>query len=252
MENVYDVLAEVQHRLNCPKGQYNKFGGFAYRSLEDINAALKPVCEELGCSYWFTDEMVPLGLPVGTHGEDGGTGRWYLRATVTFAAKGCTGTVSATAYAREQESKKGMDSAQITGLASSYARKYAACGLFAIDSGEDPDAMDNGKGPQKHQNAPRKPAKGEGMKLYPDGQNGAQNASQPATDGQLVEVAQKLGELAALKGKGAQEVMQALNATKTMRAAGVTADTVTYDAAQAAQALAVLDGWIEKSKEAQR
>lgn len=248
--SVHDVLAEVQHRVNCPKGQYNKFGGFAYRSLEDINAALKPVCEELECSYWFADEIVPLGLPVGTQAEDGDTGRWYLRATVTFAAKGCGETVSATAYAREQESKKGMDSAQITGLASSYARKYAACGLFAIDSGEDPDAMDNGKGPQRRQGAPKKPAKAEGMKLYPDGQNGAQDASQPATDEQLVAVAQKLGEFAALKGKGAQEVMRALNASKTMQAAGVTAETVTYDAAQAAKALAVLDGWIAKSKEA--
>lgn len=244
MGSVYEALAEVQHRVNCPKGQYNKFGGFAYRSLEDINAALKPVCEELGCSYWFSDEIVPMGLPAGVPGEDGG--RWYLKATATFAAKGCDGTVSVTAYAREQLTKKGMDSAQITGLASSYARKYAACGLFAIDSGEDPDAMDNGKGSGKPHSAPKTPAK---VKAAPATPETARPTAEAATEDQLVAVADRLGEFAELRGKSAREVMDALNATKTMKAAGVTPATRQYDSIQAARAVEVLDGWISKAKE---
>ncbi len=239
--SVYAVLAEVQHRVSCPKGQYNKFGGFAYRSLEDINAALKPICEELGCSYWFADEIVPMGLP-GT-GEDKDTGRWYLKATVTFAAEGCDGTVSATAFAREQKDKKGMDAAQITGLASSYARKYAACGLFAIDSGEDPDALDNQK-PSKPRSAQKQaPAR-------VSAQAPRKTASQPATDEQLVDVATKLGEFAELRGKTAKEVMDALNATRALKAAGVTPATTQYDNVQAAAAIELLDIWIAKAKEA--
>ena len=126
--SVYYVLAEVQHELSVPKGRTNKFGGYSYRSLEDINAAAKPVCEKHRCGYVFRDEIVPLSA-----GDDV---RWYLRATVEFFAEGCSATVTSTAMAREEDMKKGMDEAQITGLASSYARKYAACALFAIDSGE--------------------------------------------------------------------------------------------------------------------
>lgn len=240
--SVYDMLAEVQHRVNCPKGQYNKFGGFAYRSLEDINAALKPICEELGCSYWFADEIVPMGLPVGTQGESEDTGRWYLKSTVTFAAKGCAETVSATAYAREQKAKKGMDAAQITGLASSYARKYAACGLFAIDSGEDPDALDNQKPSKPRSGQKQAPARATEPKPR-------KQASQPATDDQLVEVAQKMGEFAELRGKTAKEVMGALNATRALKAAGVTPATTQYDSIQAAAAVELLDAWIAKAKE---
>ena len=127
--SVYYVLAEVQHELSVPKGRTNKFGGYSYRSLEDINAAAKPVCEKHRCGYVFRDEIVPLSA-----GDDV---RWYLRATVEFFAEGCSATVTSTAMAREEDMKKGMDEAQITGLASSYARKYAACALFAIDSGEE-------------------------------------------------------------------------------------------------------------------
>lgn len=241
--SVYEVLAEVQHRVSCPKGQFNKFGGFAYRSLEDINSALKPVCEELGCGYVFADEIVPLGLP-GT-GEDGDGGRWYLKATVTFYANGCDGTVTATAYAREQEDKKGMDSAQITGLASSYARKYAACGMFAIDSGEDPDAMDN-KAPQKPskpRSAPQKAPRGEAPRPVSNA------ALEPATAAQMNEIVTLAGKVGAARGKSAEEVLEALNKTRSMAEFGVKAGQEGYDTEQAACAVSVLVGWMNKSKE---
>lgn len=243
-KNVYEALAEVQHRVSCPKGQYNKFGGFAYRSLEDINAALKPVCEELGCSYWFADEIVPMGLPAEGESED--AGRWYLKATVTFAANGCDGTVSATAYAREQKAKKGMDAAQITGLASSYARKYAACGLFAIDSGEDPDALDNGNGPkrpQKPRSAPQKPAGGGAPR--PAGNM----ALEPATAAQMNEIVTLAGKVAEARGKTSAEVLDALNKTRSMAEFGVRPGQEGYDTEQAACAVSVLANWTKKSKE---
>lgn len=133
MPNVREVLANVQREISVPKSHVNKFGGYSYRSLEDINAAAKPVCEKHRCGYSFNDELVAVG------------DRYYVRATAMFWAEGCEGMVTAAAWAREESEKKGMDAAQITGLASSYARKYAACALFAIDSGEEVDALDNGR-----------------------------------------------------------------------------------------------------------
>ena len=132
-KTVYEVLAAVQQEISVPKGNRNEYAGYNYRSLEDINAVAKKACAKHKATYWFTDEIVPL--------ESCGTTRWYLCATVHFAA--ADSEITATAYARETLNKKGMDDAQITGLASSYARKYAACALFAIDSGEEVDALDN-------------------------------------------------------------------------------------------------------------
>lgn len=146
MSKVHETLAKVQREINVPKSHVNKFGGYSYRSLEDINAAAKPVCEKFGCGYSFNDELAERG------------DRFYVRSTAVFWADGCDELVMATAWAREEDAKKGMDAAQITGLASSYARKYAACALFAIDSGEEVDAMDNGKAAPKP--APKKPSQG--------------------------------------------------------------------------------------------
>lgn len=215
VRSVYSVLAEVQHRVTCKKGRVNKFGGYSYRSLEDINAALKPLCQELRCGYFFTDEIVPMSVE--------GESRWYLKATATFWAADASQTVSTSAFAREQDSKKGMDDAQVTGLASSYARKYAACALFAIDSGEEVDAMDNAK-PQRKQKQV--------------------SAKQDMAEEFLMLV----GQFADMKGKTADEVMRALNKSNTMKSLGVASDAVEYDVEQTAAAIELLKSWIAKSK----
>ena len=120
------VLNKIQCELKAPKGQVNKFGGYSYRSCEDILEALKTLLEKHEATVTISDEIVNIG------------NRFYVKATATFRTK--DGETSVTAYARETETKKGMDEAQITGAASSYARKYALNGLFAIDDTKDPDA----------------------------------------------------------------------------------------------------------------
>ena len=215
--SVYSVLAEVQHRVSCKKGRVNKFGGYSYRSLEDINAALKPLCQELRCGYFFTDEIVPMSVD--------GESRWYLKATATFWSEGSGQTVCTSAFAREQDSKKGMDDAQVTGLASSYARKYAACALFAIDSGEEVDAMDNGQKQRKQMQV-----------TYASKQD------------QSEELLTLVGQFADMKEKTADEVMRALSNSNTMKALGVAADAVEYDVEQTSAAIELLKSWISKSK----
>ena len=136
--NIRRALSAIQSTLNAPKNQYNAFGKYAYRSCEDILAAVKPLLKEHGCTLTLTDEVLLIG------------GRFYVRATATLLdAQGDPITVSA--LAREDETKKGMDGAQITGAASSYARKYALNGLFCIDDVKDPDATNRheGKAPGK-------------------------------------------------------------------------------------------------------
>lgn len=116
---------EIQHRLKAPKGQYNSFGKYKYRSCEDILEAVKPILHEVGCSLTLTDEVVLIG------------DRYYIKATARL--KGEDTDEVTTAYAREDQDKKGMDGSQITGTASSYARKYALNGLFCIDDTKDAD-----------------------------------------------------------------------------------------------------------------
>lgn len=133
MSNIIEALSSIQSELKAPKGQYNAFGKYKYRSCEDILEALKPVLAKHKAAVQISDDIVERG------------GRIYVQATATLhAADDC---ISNTAYAREDETKKGMDGAQVTGAASSYARKYALNGLFAIDDTKDPDATnDHGKG----------------------------------------------------------------------------------------------------------
>lgn len=251
--SIYGVLAEVQHRVTCPKGRVNKFGGYSYRSLEDINAALKPLCQELRCGYVFEDEIIPK------RADDGGDPtldkvagkdafRWYIRAKITFWAAGCGETVSATAYAREQVSKKGMDDAQVTGLASSYARKYAACALFAIDSGEEVDAMDNGSQRQKAQNARSGAKASKPSDTAAKRQTARQEQPQPATRQQTDEILTLVGQFAELKGKTVGEVVSALNKSQHMASLGVAPNAVEYDRIQAETAIRILAAWVEKSK----
>lgn len=132
MKTINECLNFIQTGLNAPKSQKNDFGNFKYRHIEDIFAGLKPLLEKTGCIVTCSDEMIAVG------------DRYYVKATATLS-RGADETISVTAMARETENKKGMDEAQITGSSSSYARKYAVCGLFAIDNGLDVDAMDNTK-----------------------------------------------------------------------------------------------------------
>jgi hypothetical protein len=121
------TLAQIQKNLKAPKGQTNKFGGYQYRSCEDILEALKPLLDEDDVFY-LQDELVIVGE------------RYYIKATARFNDK------TTTAYAREADTKKGMDDSQVTGATSSYARKYALNALFAIDDTKDADATnDHGK-----------------------------------------------------------------------------------------------------------
>lgn len=119
-------LTVIQLRLNAPKGERNQFGGYQYRTCESILRSVKPLLEETGTNIVMSDDLVQLG------------DRVYVKATATLTNESGE-HVTATAYAREAESKKGMDEAQVTGGASSYARKYALCGLLAIDGANDPD-----------------------------------------------------------------------------------------------------------------
>lgn len=121
-----ESLKIVQTKLEVPKNQYNSFGGYSYRSCEDILKSVKPLLEETNSTILLADEIVQIGQ------------RYYIKATATF--KNGEGTISVSAYAREPESKKGMDASQITGAASSYARKYALNGLLCIDDNKDADA----------------------------------------------------------------------------------------------------------------
>lgn len=132
--NIRQKLQGIQSSLKAPKGQTNKFGGYKYRSCEDILTALKPLLAEWGCSVTITDTIVEVG------------GRVYVRADASLNDNESEQFIYTAGFAREAEIKKGMDDAQITGSASSYARKYALNGLFAIDDTKDPDATnDHGK-----------------------------------------------------------------------------------------------------------
>jgi len=123
-------LSQIQAKLNAPKSQYNSFGKYSYRNAEDILAAVKPFEEELNVDLTLSDDIVVVG------------DRIYVKATATLTNdKG--ETRQTTAFAREPQAKKGMDDSQVTGASSSYARKYALNGLFAIDDTKDADSMDN-------------------------------------------------------------------------------------------------------------
>lgn len=124
---VYKKLLSVQTKLKAPKSQHNSFGNYGYRSCEDILEAVKPHLEEVGCTLYIRD-MVEI------HGAS-----TYITAHAFFVDCDDGSVIEAWASAREEQSKKGMDVAQITGSASSYARKYALSGLFCIDDTKDSD-----------------------------------------------------------------------------------------------------------------
>lgn len=138
-----EALRKIQQGLSVAKANYNEFGGYNYRTLEDMLEAVKPLLSETETTLHFTDEVVEIG------------NRVYVRATVTLSGK--SGSICATAYAREPLTKKKMDDSQLTGMASTYARKYAMSGLFCINEVRDADSMDN------TEEAPAK------MTLHPNG-----------------------------------------------------------------------------------
>ena len=126
MSNIHEKLKTIQSKLEVPKSRYNQFGKYNYRNCEDIVEALKPICEAEGCVVTLSDEVVEVG------------GRVYVKATAKLSDG--ENEVVATGFAREAQTQAGMADAQITGSSSSYARKYALNGLFAIDDVQDPDA----------------------------------------------------------------------------------------------------------------
>lgn len=129
---LYEKISDIQLRLKAPKSQYNSFGKYNYRNCEDILEAVKPLLSEHKLFINISDTVECIG------------NRYYIKATVTLSDG--ENSISSQAYAREEESKKGMDGSQVTGASSSYARKYALNGMFAIDDTKDSDTTNtNGK-----------------------------------------------------------------------------------------------------------
>ena len=137
-QSIYEKLNHIQANLNAPKNLFNKFGNYKYRNLEGIFEGLKPLLKETGCTVIVSDEIVCVNEMN------------YIKATATLSWG--TNDISVTGWARESVSRKGMDDSQITGATSSYARKYAMNGLFAIDDTKDADSMDN----TTHETKPKK------------------------------------------------------------------------------------------------
>lgn len=134
---IYEKLANIQLELKAPKNKRNNFGGYQYRDLSGILEAVKPLLKKYKCAIMISDDVVTK--------ED----RTYIEATATIVDCEDGTMCQCKGYAREQDSKKGMDDAQLTGACSSYARKYACNGLLAIDDSQDLDAMDNTKEEEK-------------------------------------------------------------------------------------------------------
>ena len=128
---IYEKLLSIQCELKAPKSKYNSFGKYHYRSLEDILEAIKPLCKKYKTVLIIHDDVELIGT------------RFYVKATARLQDLESDQYVENTAYAREEETKKGMDASQITGSVSTYSRKYAMNGLFAIDDTKDADSMDN-------------------------------------------------------------------------------------------------------------
>ena len=138
---IAEAMASVRRSVVVPKAEYNAFGKFRYRSYEAIVAALKEPCAAAHVTFWLTDEVREVA------------GRHYVVATAHAGFDdGREGEATCEGWAREAEHKSGSDDAQVTGMASSYARKYALCGLFAIDGSSDPDTAEGSPEPR-----PREP-----------------------------------------------------------------------------------------------
>lgn len=142
--NIYEKLAIIQQELKAPKDQYNSFGKYSYRSCEDILEAVKPLLNKTKTVLIMSDRIAEVGA------------RTYIAATVKLIDTESSDSVENTAFAREDEDKKGFDAMQLTGATSSYARKYALNGLFAIDDNKDADYLNNGTEQKKQADKPQK------------------------------------------------------------------------------------------------
>ena len=143
-----EKLLLIQTELKAPKSNFNKFGNYSYRSCEDILESVKPLCAKHKVVLTITDDLVMLGT------------RFYVKAIVTLRDVETDQMIYTSAFAREEETKKGMDSSQITGSASSYARKYALNGLFDIDDTKDADATNtHGKEEKEPKEEPKQEPK---------------------------------------------------------------------------------------------
>lgn len=143
---IFEKLQKVQSEMKAPKNLYNSFGKYSYRNAEGICEAFKPFGKTYGLSLTLADEVVEIG------------GRVYVKATATLYDTEGSAPVSVSAYAREAETKKGMDDSQVTGATSSYARKYALNGLFLLDDTKDPDTDEyrqQGEAAQKKAEKPK-------------------------------------------------------------------------------------------------
>lgn len=175
--SIYEKLIKVQGELKAPKNQYNSFGKYKYRSCEDILEALKPILAKHGLFLMISDTMEQIG------------DRYYIRATCTISDG--EGHITNCAFAREEESKKGMDGAQVTGTSSSYARKYALNGLFLIDDTKDPDTDEY-----------QKQTKGNSGKKTSSPGTGSGKADKLVTESQL----SRLYAIASTKGYSKEDV----------------------------------------------
>ena len=150
---IYEKLLSIQTELKAPKSQYNSFGKYNYRNCEDILEAVKPLCAKYKAVSVMGDEVIQIGE------------RYYIKSTARLIDLESEGVVENTAYAREEAEKKGMDGSQVTGASSSYARKYALNGLFAIDDTKDSDTTNNGQTTPKEATKAKQTAKTEEWKL---------------------------------------------------------------------------------------
>jgi hypothetical protein len=179
--NVYEKLVNIQNKLKAPKNQYNSFGKYNYRSCEDILEGLKPLLNELKAIVTLSDEMVHI------------EGRFYIKAIATFIDAEKGEKIEVSALAREDETKKGMDLAQVTGSVSSYARKYALNGLFCIDDTKDSDSTNT------HGKADTSDKGNKGTNASTDNPKSSNDSSErsEAQIKRLFAIAQKAGYLAA-------------------------------------------------------
>ena len=158
MKEINIKLMNIQQELKAPKGQYNDFGKYAYRSCEDILEAVKPLLKKEKVVLTISDELQYIG------------NRYYIKATATLIDTESEATISNRAYAREKKKKKGMDGSQITGASSSYARKYALNGLFGIDDNKDSDTT-NIQSKEEKEDKKASPKQIELIQKYYQGEN---------------------------------------------------------------------------------
>ena len=186
-----EKLMHIQHELKAPKNLRNNFGGYNYRNAESILEALKPLLVKYGATVTITDTIEDIG------------GRIYVKATASFYGADSSAPVEVTAYAREAETKKGMDDAQVTGATSSYARKYALNGLFLLDDTQDVDTEAYQKAERGPQSAPQASSNKTTPKTKAKPQSKPQTATQtaptpqqaPQPDPEVMELRKQLREV---------------------------------------------------------